>query len=52
MYLILLISDDLIMKKVFLGIGSNLGNRESNLKEAVAKIEEAYWHDSEIFFCL
>ena len=28
------------MKKVFLGIGTNLGNRESNLKEAVARIEE------------
>jgi 2-amino-4-hydroxy-6-hydroxymethyldihydropteridine diphosphokinase len=28
------------MKKVFLGIGSNLGDRESNLKETVEKIEE------------
>jgi len=28
------------MKKVFLGIGTNLGNRESNLEEAVARIEE------------
>lgn len=28
------------MKIVFLGIGTNLGNRESNLKEAVALIEE------------
>jgi 2-amino-4-hydroxy-6-hydroxymethyldihydropteridine diphosphokinase len=28
------------MKIVFLGIGTNLGNRESNLKEAVARIEE------------
>jgi 2-amino-4-hydroxy-6-hydroxymethyldihydropteridine diphosphokinase len=28
------------MKTVFLGIGTNLGNRESNLKEAIARIEE------------
>jgi dihydroneopterin aldolase/2-amino-4-hydroxy-6-hydroxymethyldihydropteridine diphosphokinase len=28
------------MKIVFLGIGTNLGNREGNLKEAVARIEE------------
>ena len=28
------------MNKVFLGIGTNLGNRENNLKEAVAMIEE------------
>jgi 2-amino-4-hydroxy-6-hydroxymethyldihydropteridine diphosphokinase len=28
------------MKIVFLGIGSNLGNRESNLEKAVAGIEE------------
>ena len=28
------------MKIVFLGIGSNLGDRQSNLKKAVAKIEE------------
>lgn len=28
------------MKKVFLGIGTNLGKREINLKEAVAMIEE------------
>ena len=28
------------MNKVFLGIGTNLGNRENNLKEAVASIEE------------
>ena len=28
------------MKKVFLGIGTNLNNRESNLKEAVAMIEK------------
>ena len=28
------------MKNVFLGIGTNLGNRESNLEEAVARIEE------------
>ncbi len=28
------------MKKVFLGIGTNLGDRESNLKAAVASIEE------------
>ena len=30
----------LIMKIVFLGIGTNLGNRESNLEEAVARIRE------------
>jgi 7,8-dihydro-6-hydroxymethylpterin-pyrophosphokinase len=29
------------MKIVFLGIGTNLGNRESNLEEAVARIEES-----------
>ena len=28
------------MKNIFLGIGSNLDNRENNLKEAVAKITE------------
>ena len=28
------------MKKVFLGIGTNLGDREWNLKEAIARIEE------------
>ena len=28
------------MTIVFLGIGTNLGNRESNLEEAVARIEE------------
>ncbi|MEI8225557.1 MAG: 2-amino-4-hydroxy-6-hydroxymethyldihydropteridine diphosphokinase [Bacteroidota bacterium] len=28
------------MNIVFLGIGTNLGNRENNLKEAVARIEE------------
>ena len=28
------------MKIVFLGIGTNLGNRESNLEEAVARIRE------------
>jgi 2-amino-4-hydroxy-6-hydroxymethyldihydropteridine diphosphokinase len=28
------------MKKVFLGIGTNLGNKESNLEQAVARIEE------------
>jgi 2-amino-4-hydroxy-6-hydroxymethyldihydropteridine diphosphokinase len=28
------------MKVVFLGVGTNLGNRERNLKEAVARIEE------------
>lgn len=28
------------MNKVFLGIGTNIGNRENNLKEAVAMIEE------------
>lgn len=29
------------MKFVFLGIGTNLGNREKNLKEAVERIEES-----------
>ena len=28
------------MKKVFLGIGTNLGNKEGNLEQAVARIEE------------
>lgn len=28
------------MNKVFLGIGTNLGNRENNLRKAVLKIEE------------
>jgi 2-amino-4-hydroxy-6-hydroxymethyldihydropteridine diphosphokinase len=28
------------MKRVFLGIGTNLGDREANMKEAIAKIEE------------
>jgi 2-amino-4-hydroxy-6-hydroxymethyldihydropteridine diphosphokinase len=28
------------MKKVFLGIGTNLGNKESNLEQAVARIKE------------
>ncbi|MCX6322027.1 MAG: 2-amino-4-hydroxy-6-hydroxymethyldihydropteridine diphosphokinase [Bacteroidia bacterium] len=28
------------MKVVFLGVGTNLGNRENNLKEAVVRIEE------------
>lgn len=28
------------MQNVFLGIGSNIGNREENLKKAVVKIEE------------
>ena len=28
------------MKNVFLGIGTNLGNRESNLEQAVARIKE------------
>jgi 2-amino-4-hydroxy-6-hydroxymethyldihydropteridine diphosphokinase len=28
------------MKKVFLGIGTNLGNREGNLRKAVEKVEE------------
>jgi 2-amino-4-hydroxy-6-hydroxymethyldihydropteridine diphosphokinase len=28
------------MKIVFLGIGTNLGNRESNLEQAIARIEE------------
>jgi 2-amino-4-hydroxy-6-hydroxymethyldihydropteridine diphosphokinase len=30
----------MIMKRVFLGIGTNLGNRGNNLKEAVARIAE------------
>ena len=30
----------MIMKKIFLGIGTNLGNRENNLREVVIKIEE------------
>ena len=29
------------MKIVFLGLGTNLGNRERNLKEAVNRIEES-----------
>jgi len=32
------------MKIVFLGIGSNLGDRQSNLEQAVAKIEELVGH--------
>jgi 2-amino-4-hydroxy-6-hydroxymethyldihydropteridine diphosphokinase len=28
------------MKEVFLGIGTNLGNREKNLEDAVARVEE------------
>jgi 2-amino-4-hydroxy-6-hydroxymethyldihydropteridine diphosphokinase len=32
------------MKIVFLGIGSNLGDRQSNLAQAVAKIEEIVGH--------
>ena len=28
------------MKNIFLGIGSNLGNREGNLNEAITKITE------------
>ena len=30
-----------MLKKVFLGIGANLGDRESNLKEALSMIEES-----------
>jgi dihydroneopterin aldolase/2-amino-4-hydroxy-6-hydroxymethyldihydropteridine diphosphokinase len=30
----------MIIMEVFLGIGANLGNRENNLKEAVARVEE------------
>ena len=30
----------MIMNKVFLGIGTNLGNKESNLEQAVARIKE------------
>ena len=40
MYLILLIEIEWIMKIVFLGIGTNLGDRTANLKVAVARIEE------------
>ena len=32
------------MKKIYLGLGSNLGDREHNLKEAVARIEEYIGH--------
>jgi 2-amino-4-hydroxy-6-hydroxymethyldihydropteridine diphosphokinase len=32
------------MKIVFLGIGTNLGSRESNLEQAVARIEEYIGH--------
>jgi 2-amino-4-hydroxy-6-hydroxymethyldihydropteridine diphosphokinase len=32
--------DETIMNKVFLGLGTNLGDRDSNLKEAIVKIEE------------
>ncbi|MBN2862688.1 MAG: 2-amino-4-hydroxy-6-hydroxymethyldihydropteridine diphosphokinase, partial [Bacteroidales bacterium] len=28
------------MKKIFLGIGTNMGDREANLKQALSKIEE------------
>ena len=28
------------MNKVFLGIGTNLGNREENLKEAISRLGE------------
>jgi 2-amino-4-hydroxy-6-hydroxymethyldihydropteridine diphosphokinase len=40
MYLILLSGIYLIMNTVFLGIGTNLGNRENNLGEAVSRIGE------------
>ncbi len=40
-YLILLYQIELIMKVVFLGLGSNLGIRESNLEQAVARIGES-----------
>ena len=32
------------MKKIYLGLGSNLGDREHNLKEAFARIEEHIGH--------
>jgi 2-amino-4-hydroxy-6-hydroxymethyldihydropteridine diphosphokinase len=32
------------MKKVFLGIGTNLGERETNLKESIASIEKNIGH--------
>lgn len=38
--LILLRPGILVMKNVFLGLGSNLGDRESNLRNAVGKVEE------------
>ena len=41
MELILLINNISIMEKAFLGLGSNLGNREKNLKEARTGIEES-----------
>jgi 2-amino-4-hydroxy-6-hydroxymethyldihydropteridine diphosphokinase len=44
MYLILLIHGFLNMKKIYLGLGSNLGDREHNLKEAFARIEEHIGH--------
>lgn len=36
----------MLMKKIFIGIGSNLGEREENLREAIDKIEEFIGHIS------
>ena len=41
MELILLTHNILIMKKVFLGLGSNLGDKRKNLDEAKIRIEES-----------
>ena len=43
-YLILLILLSLTMKKVFLGIGTNLGDREACLKSAIECISESIGH--------
>jgi 2-amino-4-hydroxy-6-hydroxymethyldihydropteridine diphosphokinase len=40
MILILLSPEQILMSKVFLGIGTNLGDRQKNLREAVERIEE------------
>ena len=44
MYLILLIQGFWNMKKIYLGLGSNLGDRENNIKEALARIKEHIGH--------
>jgi 2-amino-4-hydroxy-6-hydroxymethyldihydropteridine diphosphokinase len=33
---------ELIMKRIFLGIGTNLGNRQGNLEQAVTRINEYF----------